>query len=295
MHPLRALLFALATSALRTDRAVPAPARAPRNVSAGDPFADVALALRGGAGLFDDDAGDAPEGEPTVEQKLRRAMAQAAEMMRGVGSRGAALDALEAAAARPDAPPAELIALYLDARLAQNQELKGAPGDHYEVALRQLANEALAFKASTRLPDNRYASFLAKLSEEAGAASPEAYEADVRERSSLAARELLDVLSDNGNFVARALARVDERVPGIEEDLRQDLERGDELAASRGREVLDKFRAWQQDSAPLEKLRVELLKQLEDAPDPLARGRVAEALRPVVTNVLGDDFTASPE
>mmetsp|Transcript_17783 Transcript_17783/g.54179 ORF Transcript_17783/g.54179 Transcript_17783/m.54179 type:complete len:417 (-) Transcript_17783:57-1307(-) len=59
MHPLRALLFALATSALRTDRAVPAPARAPRNVSAGDPFADVALALRGGAGLFDDDAGDA--------------------------------------------------------------------------------------------------------------------------------------------------------------------------------------------------------------------------------------------
>ena len=69
-----------------------------------------------------------------------------------------------------------------------------------------------------------------------------------------------------------------------------DFGTGDDLAARRGQEVLDKFRSWKRDSEPLEKLRAELLKQLEDAPDPLARGRVAESLRPVVTNVLGEEF-----
>jgi len=243
------------------------------------------LNLRGGASdeLFGGD-------EETVEEKLRGAMKQAAGMMRGVGSAGPEIDALERIAERDSAGVGELISAYLAARLAQSRELAG--GDHYGAALRQLASEAMAFRASDRLPERDYAKFMAELAAEAGAESAEAFEADCRESSTLAARELLAVLGDNGNFVAKALARVEEKLPGIEADVEEDLARGDAGAVAHGRDVLKQFKAWQDDSSGLEALRRELLKQLEDAPDDEARGRLAESLRPVVTNVLGPDFSS---
>ena len=104
-------------------------------------------------------------------------------------------------------------------------------------------------------------------------------------------QELLEVLAEDGNFVAIALRRVEEKVPGLEADLKEDLARGDDAAVAANRAQLEQLRAWQKDSAPLEKLRQELLAQLENAEDPIQRVRLAESLRPVVTNVLGDDFS----
>ena len=93
------------------------------------------------------------------------------------------------------------------------QELKSFQGDHYLVALRQLANEALAFKASTQLSEEAYDAFLKQLSDEAGFKSAADFEKDVRDRSSLQVQELLEVLAEDGNFVAIALRRVEERCP----------------------------------------------------------------------------------
>ena len=118
------------------------------------------------------------------------------------------------------------------------------------------------------------------------------FEADVEKSSSLAVREMLAVLSDNGNFVARALQRVDEKLPAIEADVAEDEASGDEIAVAAGRRVLEKYRAWRDDASPLESLRVELLNQLETAEDPIAKARVAASLKPVVTNLLGPDFSA---
>ena len=66
-----------------------------------------------------------------------------------------------------------------------------------------------------------------------------------------------------------------------------------DAAVAANRAQLEQLRAWQKDSAPLEKLRQELLAQLENAEDPIQRVRLAESLRPVVTNVLGDDFSSA--
>lgn len=247
------------------------------------------IKIRGG-GLFDDPAEEPAEDD--VDARMRQAMQKAVAMMRGVGSEGAAIDALEALASDPSAEAPQLIKIYLDARLHQSQELKSFQGDHYVVALRQLANEALAFKASTQLSEEAYTNYVKQLAEEAGAKNAKAFAKDVRNRSSLQVQELLEVLAEDGNFVAIALRRIERDVAGIEADLKEDLARGDETAAAQGRATLEKFRAWQQDSAPLEKLRQELLAQLENAEDPLQRVRLAESLRPVVTNVLGDDFSA---
>ena len=80
--------------------------------------------------------------------------------------------------------------------------------------MRQLANEALAFKASTQLSEEAYDAFLKQLSDEAGFKSAAEFEKDVRDRSSLQVQELLEVLAEDGNFVAIALRRVEEKVPG---------------------------------------------------------------------------------
>ena len=244
-----------------------------------------------GGGVFDDPA-DEPE-EDDVDARMRSGMQKAVAMMRGVGSEGAAIDALEALANDPSAEAPQLIKCYLDARLHQSQELKSFQGDHYLVALRQLANEALAFKASTQLSEEAYDAFLKQLSDEAGFKSAAEFEKDVRDRSSLQVQELLEVLAEDGNFVAIALRRVEEKVPGLEADLKEDLARGDDAAVAANRAQLEQLRAWQKDSAPLEKLRQELLAQLENAEDPIQRVRLAESLRPVVTNVLGDDFSSA--
>ena len=121
--------------------------------------------VRGG-GIFDD-PDEEPE-EDDVDARMRSGMQKAVAMMRGVGSEGAAIDALEALANDPSAEAPQLIKCYLDARLHQSQELKSFQGDHYLVALRQLANEALAFKASTQLSEEAYDAFLKQLADEAG-------------------------------------------------------------------------------------------------------------------------------
>merc|ERR1719160_1232778 len=189
-----------------------------------------ALHVRGG-GIFDDEE---PE-EDDVDARMRSGMQKAVAMMRGVGSEGAAIDALEALANDPSAEAPQLIKCYLDARLHQSQELKSFQGDHYLVALRQLANEALAFKASTQLSEEAYDAFLKQLSDEAGFKNAQEFEKDVRDRSSLQVQELLEVLAEDGNFVAIALRRVEEKVPGLEADLKEDLARGDDAAVAANR------------------------------------------------------------
>ena len=47
------------------------------------------------------------------------------------------------------------------------------------------------------------------------------------------------------------------------------MARGDDAAVAANRAQLEQLRAWQKDSAPLEKLRQELLAQLENAEDPI--------------------------
>ena len=178
---------------------------------------------------------------------------------------------------------------YLVARADQALELAGS--DALEVALRQVANEALAYRASTRLPVDAAARVLKTLADAAGADSAEAYEADVVSRSALAVKELLAVLADSGNFVAAALAHADAKIPAIEADVEEDLGLGNDAAVQAGRSVLEKLRSWQNDSQPLEQLRVSLLSELEDAPEH-DRPRVAAALRPVVANVLGPEFSS---
>ena len=201
----------------------------------------------------------------------------------------AAVAALEAAASAEASSVAELLELYLVARADQALELAGS--DALEVALRQVANEALAYRASTRLPVDAAARVLKTLADAAGADSAEAYEADVVSRSALAVKELLAVLADSGNFVAAALAHADEKIPAIEADVEEDLGLGNDAAVQAGRSVLEKLRSWQNDSQPLEQLRVSLLSELEDAPEH-DRPRVAAALRPVVANVLGPEFSS---
>ena len=77
----------------------------------------------------------------------------------------------------------------------------------------------------------------------------------------------------------------------MEADLKEDLARGDDAAVAANRAQLEQLRAWQKDSAPLEKLRQELLAQLENAEDPI-RARAWRSLRPVVTNVLATTSSA---
>ena len=161
-----------------------------------------------GGGVFDDPADEPADDD--VDARMRSGMQKAVAMMRGVGSEGAAIDALEALANDPSAEAPQLIKCYLDARLHQSQELKSFQGDHYLVALRQLANEALAFKASTQLSEEAYDAFLKQLAEEAGFKTASEFEKDVRDRSSLQVQELLEVLAEDGNFVAIALRRVEE-------------------------------------------------------------------------------------
>jgi len=257
-------------------------------------FANLAppgLGVRGGGGdaeasLFGEGTGV----EGTVEEKLREGMKTTVAMMRGMGSGGDEVDALEAAAAEDAASVADLLSLYLRARLAQSKELAG--GDHYADAVKLVANEAVAYKAAARLPEAAYADFMEKCAIEAGFDDAAAFEADVAESSALAVKELLAVLDANGNFVARALAQVDAKLPAIESDVAEDLANGDEVAVAAGRRVLDKYRAWSEDASPLESLRVELLNQLETAEDPVAKARVAASLKPVVTNLLGPDYSA---
>ena len=282
-------LLAATTNAIRNGHPRPMPRSQPTTLETllgRDPYS--IIDVRGG-GIFDD-PDDEPE-EDDVDARMRSGMQKAVAMMRGVGSEGAAIDALEALANDPSAEAPQLIKCYLDARLHQSQELKSFQGDHYLVALRQLANEALAFKASTQLSEEAYDAFLKQLADEAGFKSSAEFEKDVRDRSSLQVQELLEVLAEDGNFVAIALRRVEEKVPGLEADLKEDLARGDDAAVAANRAQLEQLRAWQKDSAPLEKLRQELLAQLENAEDPIQRVRLAESLRPVVTNVLGDDFS----
>ena len=66
-------------------------------------------------------------------------------------------------------------------------------------------------------------------------------------------------------------------MPGLEADLKEDLARGDDAAVAANRAQLEQLRAWQKDSAPLEKLRQELLAQLENAEDPIQRVRGSRA------------------
>lgn len=246
--------------------------------------------VRGGAseeeGLF-----GKPE-EESMESKLRKGMVTTAGMMRGMGSSGPAVDALEAAAQRDDAGVPELLELYLVARLEQSRELSASGDDQFEVAVRQVAMEAIAYKASGALPEAPYVGVMTQLATECGVSDIEAFEADMRERSAVAVKELLEVLSDNGNFVAKALSNVGARIPLVEADVAEDLAAGNTDAVAQGQEVLAKFRAWQNDSAPLESLRLELLNQMEAADDPVSKGRVAMALRPVVANILGPDFSS---
>ena len=254
--------------------------------------ARAAVDVRGGAD--DDDAGDlfgAADAE-SVEAKVRGGMVSAAKMMgamRGDAGPSAAVAALEAAASAEASSVAELLELYLVARADQALELAGS--DALDVALRQVANEALAYRASTRLPVDAAARVLKTLADAAGADSAEAYEADVVSRSALAVKELLAVLADSGNFVAAALAHADAKIPAIEADVEEDLGLGNDAAVQAGRSVLEKLRSWQNDSQPLEQLRVSLLSELEDAPEH-DRPRVAAALRPVVANVLGPEFSS---
>ena len=260
--------------------------------------ARVPLALRGGGEeeLF---GGGDPE---SVEAKLRGGLRSAAKMMRmmhadeGEGSAVLrSIASLEAAAEDgSDASVGELLETYLNARVEQARAARASGGlgeAQVADALRQVANEALAYRASTRLPADGARRVLAALAEAAGASDAAAFEAEVVERSAIAVNELLAVLADGGNFVAKALEHADERIPALERDVEEDLGLGNDANVAAGRGVIEKLRSWQNDSAPLEELRRKLLDELERAEDH-DKPRVADALRPVVQNVLGPDFSS---
>merc|ERR1719274_89170 len=95
--------------------------------------------------------------------------------------------------------------------------------------------------------------------------SREDFEKELHAKSDENAQEMLALLNDDG-FAAKVQARFIKLVPAIEEQVKKAKEGGDGDGAGNAamaEAMLSQMKSWAKDPAPLEKMRTELLEQLE--------------------------------
>ena len=272
-------------------------------------FFSAALSVRGGSDASLDDL-EASVGGPTLgdldkqqtpEAKRNEGMKKAAAMMRQMGGKGEAIDKLEAAAARGDASEAELIELYMLARREQAKALVDpAAGDHLAQALRMIACESEEHLDGGRLPSAAHERVMDAIAGDLEMSRAD-FEKELAAKSDENAGQILEVLRDEG-FVAKVQARFTKLVPVIEEQVKKAKEAGagekEEAGgnAAMAEAMLSQMKAWKEDAAPLEKMRSELLEQLDKVKDDKkALNRLAQQLRPVVIQMLGAEPGAEPD
>merc|ERR1719152_729654 len=169
-------------------------------------------------------------------------------MMRQMGGKGEAIDKLEAAAAKGDAPEAELIELYMLARREQAKALVDpSTGDHLAQALRMIACESQEHHDAGRLPDEAHERAMDAIAEDLSMSRAD-FEKDLDAKSDENTEQMLTLLRDEG-FAAKVQARFAKLVPVVEAQVKKVKEGGESEGAGNAamaEAMLTQMKSWQE-------------------------------------------------
>ena len=266
-------------------------------------FPAALLRTRGGAVDAAPTLGDVDKGEaaskfnPTVLAKAETAVA----MIRSAGVNGTAVDMLENAVMRGDASgDGELVELSLMARREfVGQQLNNGVGEHYLDALCALAGEALAHRHAGVLDGDAARRVLAVLAGDAGHRGDDAtarFTAQFVARATAGVAKLRETLGDAAGFVARARAKVERGLPALLEMQARAAKEGGAAKAKLDEQVAQMRVLQGDDGAAIEKLRADMVAQLDAAEakgGEVAVALLAQQLRPMVDDMLGADVNDS--